>query len=169
MQINQGARQRFFAKFTRGEGCWEWTGATGQHGYGQLRIAGRLHTAPRIMFYLTRGYLPACVCHRCDNPGCVNPTHLFGGTHSDNMRDCVRKGRHHWTARTHCPRGHEYGQENTRQTKHQRVCRQCVLDNYEKTKTATNQARRNRYATDSKYRQDQKDRANAYYRRKVVA
>jgi hypothetical protein len=75
--------------------CWTWTGATDQRGYGNLRWAGRLWGVHRLMFHLAvrpveRGEE---VCHRCDNPICCNPAHLFVGTHHDNMLDAAAKGR----------------------------------------------------------------------------
>ena len=71
--------------------CWEWSGYRNEHGYGALK--GRL--AHRLVWQLERGPIPdgMNVCHRCDNPPCCNPAHLFLGTQSDNVHDMVSKGR----------------------------------------------------------------------------
>jgi hypothetical protein len=77
-------------------GCWPWTGGKKHDGYGILRIFGRHEGAHRASWILTNGPIDDAsifVCHRCDNPPCVNPAHLFLGTHLDNMRDMIRKGR----------------------------------------------------------------------------
>lgn len=76
-------------------GCWEWTAAVGGAGYGKMQWHGRLEIAPRIAYQIVHGAIPSGlhICHRCDNPLCVRPDHLFAGTRSDNMRDCRSKGR----------------------------------------------------------------------------
>jgi len=75
--------------------CWEWQRTCNDDGYGQLRVAGRMVYAHRLAFELGVGPVPSGmkVLHRCDNPACINPKHLFAGTQSDNMRDCFLKGR----------------------------------------------------------------------------
>jgi hypothetical protein len=82
-------------------GCWLWNGA-GCDGIPKFGGFGDDHTynASRASYYLSRGKDPGdlLVCHKCDNPRCVNPLHLFLGTEEDNIQDCIRKGRFsmHW-------------------------------------------------------------------------
>jgi hypothetical protein len=89
--------ERFWAKVNKTDGCWIWTAAKTRGGYGNFGLGSKRYVrAHRLAWELTYGSIPAgmFVCHRCDNPPCVNPSHLFLGTSSDNLRDCVAKGRH---------------------------------------------------------------------------
>jgi hypothetical protein len=76
-------------------GCWEWPGTRNWYGYGQLQIDGRTLRAHRVSWERHVGPIPPglFVLHRCDNPPCVRPDHLFLGTQADNMADKMRKGR----------------------------------------------------------------------------
>jgi len=97
---NQTLQERFDDKWTPEpySGCWLWTAARSPSGYGRIGIGGRAgnaRQAHRISWGLHRGEIPKGkeVCHRCDTPSCVNPDHLFLGSHQENMRDAVQKGR----------------------------------------------------------------------------
>lgn len=76
-------------------GCWLWLGAVDRKGYGRARLNGRDSGAHRLSWALHRGEIPfgLWVLHRCDNPCCVNPEHLFLGTCQDNHDDMFAKGR----------------------------------------------------------------------------
>jgi len=136
--VNIPAIDRLNSKTVKKKGCWNWTGAKEFHGYGQIWYLDRIWVASRLAYTLYVGSIPngLHVLHSCDNPPCTNPKHLFLGTMSDNLRDCVRKGRHACIRRTHCPRGHPYNKENTQINKTvkgtgtQRVCKECLKLRY---------------------------------------
>lgn len=88
---------RFMDKFeVRENGCWEWTKKTNRGGYGEFKVRGKTVRAHRWAYATFVEPIPEDlhVLHHCDNPPCVNPSHLFTGTHGDNMRDMFAKGRH---------------------------------------------------------------------------
>ena len=78
-------------------GCHEWTGGKIKTGYGRLRWKERNHLTHRVAFTLAKGEIPEglYVLHRCDNPSCCNPDHLFLGDQFQNMADMISKGRQH--------------------------------------------------------------------------
>jgi hypothetical protein len=91
---------RFMEKINKTDnGCWEWTGAQTRGGYGHFRrfVDGKwkMYKAHRYSYEYFKGFLEKhlLVCHRCDNPLCVNPEHLFKGTTKDNLDDMSKKGR----------------------------------------------------------------------------
>jgi hypothetical protein len=87
---------RFDQKVQRvDEGCWEWLGWK-SNGYGRFKFRGRNVSATKFSYERFVGEVPEglLVLHRCDNPGCVRPDHLFVGTSRDNTQDMLAKGRH---------------------------------------------------------------------------
>ncbi len=90
-------KTRLFNKVKKTKGCWIWTGCEASKGYGQIQI-GRGTGAKlvhRVSYELAYGQFDKklCVLHKCDNPPCVRPSHLFLGTRNDNNQDMIKKGR----------------------------------------------------------------------------
>jgi hypothetical protein len=110
--------------------CWNWTGQKTKDGYGKKWFQNRHISVHRLAAHLWLRFdlaSPLYVLHRCDNPACFNPKHLFIGTQKDNAKDCSRKNRYFNMRKTHCIRGHEFTEENTyipRSTAN-RHCREC--------------------------------------------
>jgi hypothetical protein len=93
---------RFLDRLVDGpNGCWEWTMARNRAGYGEFCSDRRVLLAHRWMWEFMHGPIPpkVCVLHRCDNPPCVNPSHLFLGTRAGNARDMIAKGRDRFVGR----------------------------------------------------------------------
>ena len=141
---------RYVSPMMDDQGCWEWTGSRmktkwpyGKFGRGQLG-SGWMH-AHRASWIVHFGEVSdgMCVLHRCDNPPCVNPSHLFLGTFKDNTQDMIAKGRARMSetilhaikaaaairadarsTRTHCPHGHDWQGNNVKRGRNW-VCRTC--------------------------------------------
>lgn len=96
VNLSDQTLKRFWSKIDRQGECWFWKKRVNNKGYGVFYINRKWPvTANRVSFLISRGYLPTGleVCHKCDNPRCVKPDHLFSGTHLENMQDMVQKGR----------------------------------------------------------------------------
>jgi hypothetical protein len=140
------AARRFddFVDRSSGGGCWTWTGPCDRGGYG--RWGKKL--AHRLALAAAQGPIPAgkMALHRCDNPPCVNPKHLYVGTASDNMRDALARGQHPGTPlknTTHCRKGHELTGANLEITGRDRS-RRCRICENERAAAWQRQMRRKR-------------------------
>lgn len=126
-------KERFESKINKTDSCWLWTAYKNNNGYGMFWLNGKLLLSHRISFTFYKEEIPEGlnICHTCDNPGCVNPKHLFLGSQKDNIKDMCLKGRakNGNTKKTHCIRGHEFTHENTyTKPNGKRQCRQCKKD-----------------------------------------
>jgi hypothetical protein len=95
---NWSTRERFETLYQHNHdnGCWEWIGGKNNIGYGMFRDGPKMRTAHRVSYEIFNNKkIPKymCVLHKCDNPRCVNPDHLWLGSHKDNTKDMIHKGR----------------------------------------------------------------------------
>jgi HNH endonuclease len=138
VNLSESDEARFWTYIKKADGCWGWTGKPNGAGYGAMRVNGRTTRAHRVSWVIHNGSIPLGihVLHRCDNPPCCNPDHLWLGTNADNMADKVRKNRQArgpelqkgnvFRKRTSCKWGHAYTPENTWIcARGGRVCREC--------------------------------------------
>jgi len=131
--------EKFFRHVNKTETCWLWTAKDkNDYGHGMFREipdkprAKTKHIAAHRWLYqqIYKVILKKdqYCCHKCDDPSCVNPEHIFIGSQKDNIQDAVKKGRHssnRLAEKTHCPSGHEYTPKNTKIMKH-KYGRQCI-------------------------------------------
>lgn len=151
--------------------CWLWTGKPNKDGYGRIRVSRTY--APLVHRYLWEklngplgdGYE---LDHLCEVRNCVRPSHLEAVTHAENVRR--GHGGDNWAAKTHCPQGHPYDEENTRiDAKGARVCRVCSakksresrLADPEKHREAVRESHRKHADKRAQYRREHRDEINA--------
>ena len=91
-------KDRLLANIEKTPSCWIWLGSLDNHGYGRMNVGGKPTMTHRVSWEVHKGPIPpgANVLHRCDNPRCVRPRHLFLGDHAANMADKMAKGRHRY-------------------------------------------------------------------------
>lgn len=93
-KLTEEQLKRFWAKVNKSDDCWEWTAWILKGGYGQHRIGNSKYLAHRISYTIVNGDPGEFrVCHKCDNPKCVNPAHLWLGTDQENLKDRDQKER----------------------------------------------------------------------------
>lgn len=125
---------RFWPKVEKSDdGCWTWQAARDRKGYGKIGAPGRAGWlfAHRVSYEIATGITltpDVLVLHRCDNPPCVRPDHLFLGTHADNVADKIRKGRQGDRRTATCSRGHTRDDDNIYVSPSgNRTCKPCRL------------------------------------------
>lgn len=143
MTMDAAVAERFWAKVEKSDECWRWRASLSHYGYGQFNVGGKCRYAHRIAYESVRGPVDASLDldHLCRNRWCVNPAHLEPVTRGENvLRGKSRGGREAVAARTHCPKGHAFSDENTarRSNRSGRECRICKAEadrrSYEKRK-----------------------------------
>jgi hypothetical protein len=131
--LSEGLIARFWAKVDkRGpDECWPWIGAKNPFGYGKISNGKRgvQAKAHRVAYEIAVGLPPGdlVVRHKCDNPPCVNPSHLEAGTQADNVHDMVSRGRHY--RKKTCAKGHPLNSTRVRKNgSTYRYCDPCTKE-----------------------------------------
>jgi len=129
-KLDEGYLSGFWEKVEKTNDCWLWTASKNKGGYGKYGISRGMYQAHRVSWTIHNGDIPSdlVIDHLCRVRHCVNPSHLEPVTNAVNIRrgDTGSWGR----ARTHCPHGHEYNEENTRKIVRPtgitvRMCKEC--------------------------------------------
>lgn len=131
--LRRSLEERFWEKveIIPEHACWEWLGALNGHGYGQISIKRKPKKSHHVSWFLHTGHWPKkWILHHCDNRSCIRPEHLYEGTRRENIDDMINRKRHYRavynTEKTHCKRGHEFTEGNTRLYRNKRCCRACA-------------------------------------------
>jgi len=136
-------------------GCLLWLGTVNRKGYGRIGVNKKAYFTHRVAWECTFGPIPSdkWVLHKCDQPSCIRPDHLFLGTHADNMADMEQKGRArrgvYNAMKTHCPAGHPLSGDNLRTVERptgtRRICIQCDRSHTRKHAAARTEVQRDAF------------------------
>lgn len=127
------------------QGGFQRSGRKGQSLYPTITLNGKTWRGNRLVMHILGYKLERSlhVLHKCDDPRCLNPEHLFIGTHSENMQDKIRKNRDHNKKKTHCKNGHLFSGDNLITRKNgARSCRICMRVYWNKFDSKNREARR---------------------------
>lgn len=146
MSKKRPVEERFWEKVEKLTDCWVWTAGTDDKGYGRILNKRKEHggetRAHRLSWILHNGPIPTglYVLHKCDNPPCVRPDHLFLGTNLDNMRDMKEKGRAANSNKEYCVNGHS----NWIIKDNRRECKNCKYEYAARNRDEYNARKRER-------------------------
>ena len=101
--FNKETMRRFWTKVDSRGDCWLWTGGQRGNGYGCFKVNGKVLSAHRVSWVIKHGEIPTgkLILHKCNNRSCVNPKHLYVGTHKDNVADAIRAGTHYFAKKSY--------------------------------------------------------------------